>query len=514
MIRSHGDTVDPKRRQVGYTCVVHFTTSDIADIVEGELIGPDQVIASVSIDSRSIDAVVPFDRPRKAGAEEKVKGSTGQAGTLFVPVVAERDGHDFIRSALDNGAVAYLSSQESPSPESQSSGLRRPDDVATIRVADTMAALGALGAEARNRLPDPVIGVTGSVGKTSVKDLIAAACSVAVPTHANKASFNNELGLPLTLVNAPEQTQVTVLEMGARGSGHIAELCAIGRPTIGVVTRVVAAHTELFGTLDGVAAAKGELIEALPSDGTAILNANDPLVLAMAKRSSCRVVTYGVESTAEQLASGTVADFLATDSKLDEQIRASFVLQSPFGTHSVQLQVAGEHMVANATAAIAAAVSAGIDLEAAIAGIEGATISGLRMEVLRSATGLVLINDAYNANPTSMRAALKGLQALPVERRIAVLGVMAELGEGGDDEHNRIAQECAESGVRVIAVDAAAYGDNAEHVSDVAGVEAVLEDLLGSGPSETGILVKGSRVAELERVARWLQQSQFFAELS
>ena len=524
LIRSHGDTVDPKRAQVGYTCVVHFTASDIADIVGGELIGPNRLIRSVSIDSRSIDEAVLLSSAEEIGAEGIGQDSGSMAGTLFVPVVAERDGHDFIASALENGAVAYLSSQASPQLDTQPTGLVPPDsqpqdssppnDIAMIRVEDTMAALTALGAEARNRLPDRVIGVTGSVGKTSVKDLIAAACSVAMRTHANKASFNNELGLPLTLVNAPEHTQVTVLEMGARGSGHIAQLCATGRPTIGVVTRVVAAHTELFGSLDGVAAAKGELIEALPQNGIAVLNADDPLVVAMAQRSSCRVVTYGTDRGTEQSASETVADFVATKIKLDEQVRASFVLQTPFGTRQVRLQISGEHMAANAVAAIAVAASVGVDLDDAVAGIEGATISGLRMEVSRSTTGLVLINDAYNANPTSVRAALKALQALPVERRIAVLGVMAELGEEGDDEHQRITQECVDFGVGVIAVDAEAYGDQAEHVSDIRGAEAALGGMLGSGPSATGILVKGSRVAELERVARWLQQSQFFVEMS
>ncbi len=493
---------------------MHFTASDIADIVGGELTGPNRLVRSVSIDSRSIDGAEPLGGSGETGTRETGKDWRSTAGTLFVPVLAERDGHDFIESALKNGAVAYLSSQASPQLDSQRSSLSSPDDVAVIQVADTMAALTALGAEARNRLPDQVIGVTGSVGKTSVKDLIAAACSVATRTHANKASFNNELGLPLTLVNAPEQTQVTVLEMGARGSGHIAELCATGRPTIGVVTRVAAAHTELFGSLDGVAAAKGELIEALPQDGIAVLNADDPLVMAMAKRATCRIVTYGTGGGTERSPSETVADFLATEIKLDGQIRASFVLQSPVGTRQVQLKIAGEHMAANAVAAIAAAVSAGIDLDDAVAGIEGATISGLRMEVSRSATGLVLINDAYNANPTSMRAALKALQALPVERRIAVLGVMAELGEGGDDEHRRIAQESLDAGVRVIAVAAEAYGDQVEHVSDIHGVESALADLLKSGPSATGVLVKGSRLAELERVARWLQQSRFFAEQS
>lgn len=481
-IRSHGDRLDPKGPEVGYTCGVRFTATQIASIVGGELLGPDQAVDSVSIDSRSIQ-------------------SSTEAGALFVPIVAERDGHDFIEAALANGAVCYLTTRPVSSVE-----------VSAIRVDDTMAALTALGTEARNRLPEPVIGVTGSVGKTSVKDLIAAACGAAVPTHANKASFNNELGLPLTLVNAPDETRVTVLEMGARGSGHITDLCAVGRPTIGVVTRVANAHTELFGSLAGVATAKGELVAALPEHGVAVLNADDPLVLAMAERADCRVVTFGTQG----------GDFRATSIQLDDQLRASFVLECALGTRPVRLAAAGEHMAVNAAAAIAAAVAAGIDLDHAITGVQGAVISSLRMEVTRLAGGLVLINDSYNANPTSMRAALKALRSLSVGERVAILGIMAELGEDGNSEHLRVAQEAHESGIRVIAVAAPNYGPLAEHVPGIEEAKLVLEQTVSGSASKSdpgnkhgseedlpgqngvGILIKGSRVAELERVGRWL----------
>ncbi len=438
---------------------MRFNAVELAKIIGGQLRGQDVVIESVSIDSRSM----------------------GRGG-LFVPIVAERDGHSFIPDAVSNGAICYLSSQDEPA---------QYGDASVILVDDTMAALTRVGREARTRLPDPVIGITGSVGKTSVKDLVAAACGASVATHANRASFNNELGLPLTLANAPEGTKITVLEMGARGQGHITGLSAIGRPTIGVVTRVGAAHTELFGSLQSVALAKGELIEALPDHGVAVLNADDPLVLSISKRAPCPVVTFGAKS----------GDFGATDIRLDEQLRVRFVLQFPSGSRPVSLQVSGRHMATNAVAALATASAAGVGIDEAIRGIEQATICGLRMEVIRRSDGLVVINDCYNANPTSMAAAFDALEALSVTARVAVVGVMAELGPGGDREHRDLASRASDSGIHLIAVGAPAYGALAIHVGDVAEARSLVEGFLGP---DVGLLVKGSRVAELERLSQWL----------
>lgn len=454
---------------------MRFSTSDIARHVGGQLVGPDQVIQSVSIDSRSIDEAA-----------------------LFVPVVAERDGHDFVGSALGNGAVCFLNATDQTLRDfldqvsAGGQGDLDPESVSMIQVKDTQTALTKLGAAARQLLPVPVIGITGSVGKTSVKDLVAAACAAARPTHANPASFNNELGLPLTLVNAPDATQITILEMGARGDGHIADLCATGRPTIGVVTRVADAHTELFGSLAGVAKAKGELIEALPADGIAILNADDPLVAAMASRAACPVVTFGVAS----------GDFRATNIVLDAVLRPTFQLQSPQGERSVTLAVAGEHMALNAVAALAAAVAAGVDLDQAISGMETATLSGMRMDVWTRSDGLVLIDDAFNANPTSMRAAIQALLTVRATRRVAVLGVMAELGPSGDEDHREIAAEAVAAGVEVIAVDAPAYGVRVRHVGSVEEAKSLLGDL----ESECVILVKGSKVAGLGPLGTWIRE--------
>lgn len=427
-----------------------FSISAVAEIVGGRTDGPICDIAGASIDSRSV-----------------------ADGTLFVPIVAERDGHDFIKAALAGGASAHLSTG-------------RLVGGSAVIVDNTEAALTALGRAARQRLTGPVIGVTGSVGKTSVKDLLLAALGGARRVHANPASFNNELGLPLTLVNAPDDTEVTVLEMGARGIGHIGQLCEIGEPTIGVVTRVAGAHTELFGSLEGVAQGKGELVEALPSDGTAVLNADDHRVSAMASRTTATVITYG-----------TAGEVRVSDLRLDGAMRPTFVASTPWGDAEISLMLAGEHMAFNAAAAIAAGGAAGVALDDMKQGLESAVSSAWRMEVGTTASGATIINDAYNANPASVRAALAALVGSAATRRTAVLGVMAELGDEHDEEHLAVASEILAAGVRLIAVDAKAYGPNVEHVGSIVEAQA----LLGRLTSDDAVLIKGSRVAGLERLA-------------
>lgn len=432
---------------------VIFSATDVAAIVGGTISGPHVDISGASIDSRSVGR-----------------------GDLFVPVVAERDGHDFIEEALVSGAAAYLTSGP----------LRGGTSIAVV---DTVDALTALGEAARDRLSGNVIGVTGSVGKTSVKDLLVTAVDPIRRVHANPASFNNELGLPLTLVNTPEETEITVLEMGARGIGHIAKLCRTGRPTIGVVTCVAGAHTELFGSLDGVALGKGELVEALPRSGTAVLNADDHRVMGMKSRTAADVLTFGSR-----------ADVAVTDLRLDGNMRPTFRLSTPWGSAEIRLGLAGAHMAMNAAAAIAAGGACGSPLDAMVAGIEAAGPSAWRMEVATSVSGAVIVNDAYNANPTSVRAALAALEESAADRRTAVLGVMAELGDEHDDEHRAIAQEAAAIGVRLIAVDAPFYGPGVEHVDSIEAAAGALGPL----SADDIVLVKGSRVAGLERLAEIL----------
>jgi len=434
---------------------VHLLASQIAAATGGTLHGPDVTVDSASIDSRSA-------RP----------------GQLFVPIVAERDGHDFIASAVAAGAPAYLTDR-APDPAVAATA---------VQVADTAEALADLGRHVRAGLPGSVVGVTGSVGKTSTKDLLAGVLATTFRTAASEKSFNNELGLPLTLLGAPDDTEAVVLEMGARGVGHIAQLCSIASPTVGVLTRVEAVHLEMFGSLDDVAKAKGELVEALPADGLAVLNADHPVVAAMASRTSARVLTYGVAEN---------ADVRATEIVLDDQLRAAFTLHSPWGSTAVRLGARGEHQVGNALAAAAAGGGVGVPIEKIAQGLLVADLSGLRMEMSTTAGGVIVINDAYNANPTSMAAGLSALARTDAGRRFAVLGTMAELGADSDAAHRDVAQQALGLGVRVIAVDEPAYGDGVTHVTGIDGAVDALSGLR----SGDAVLIKGSRVAALERVA-------------
>lgn len=430
---------------------MRFTAAGLATTVGGALAGPDVPLAGVATDTRSL-------RP----------------GQLFVPLVDRRDGHDFLAQAVAAGAPAYLTT-----------GPTVPGATAVL-VADTAAALTAIGRAARARLADRVVGVTGSVGKTTVKDLVAGALATTFVTAASPLSFNNEIGVPLTLANAEDGTEALVVEMGARGPGHIRSLCAVAEPTIGVVTRVGRAHTEQFGDLAGVAAAKAELVEALPAAGTAVLNADDPLVLAMGQRTRAVVRTFGL---------GPEADVRAADVVLDRLARPSFRLVAPEGSADVRLGLHGRHQVANALAAAAAALAAGVPLEAAADGLGSVAPPRWRMSVRAAGGGVVVVNDAYNANPTSTRAALEALAAMEADRRIAVLGEMAELGPSSAEGHREVADAARSLGVELVAYGTPAYG-----VAPAGSEAELLDRLLPLGRGDV-VLVKGSRAAGLESVA-------------
>ena len=434
---------------------MRLMASEVARAAGGRLVGPDVEVSGISIDSRTV-----------------------APGELFVPVVAERDGHDFIDAALAAGAAAYLTSEA-------------PQGATAVVVDDTAAALAELGRHARSRFEGPVVGITGSVGKTSVKDMASSAIGADRPTHASPMSFNNELGVPLTLVNRPEGAEAVVVEMGARGMGHIAWLCSLARPTVGVVTSVGAAHTELFGTVEAVAEAKGELVESLDPSGIAVLNADQPLVAAMAKRTEAQVLTFG----------RTSGDVRATEVSLNDSLRAQFRLETPDGQADVALAVCGEHMVDNALASAAAALAVGVGVDEIAVGLGLAKLSPWRMEVAELASGAVLINDAYNANPMSMAAALRSLAAVDRPRRVAVLGIMAELGDRTVAEHVAIGTLAKELGIEVIPVATADFG--LSPVADAAAAVAALGPLEG----DTAVLVKASRAAGLETVAEALTKS-------
>ena len=268
-----------------------------------------------------------------------------------------------------------------------------------VEVADTSQALLDLATWARSQLPATVVGITGSVGKTSTKDLTVAAVGAGRRVAANTRSFNNEQGLPVTVLGAPDDVEVLVLEMGMRGPGEITRLCAVGQPEIGVVTAVAEAHTALLGGIDGVARAKAELVDALPSSGVAVLNADDPRVTTMAGRTAARVLRFGRHADADVRIANLV---------LDELARPTFTVATPWGECEVRLTVSGAHMASNAAAALAVAGVVGVDITAAAAALAQAALSARRMQVVTTVDGGLLINDAYNANPASMLAATRG----------------------------------------------------------------------------------------------------------
>lgn len=408
------------------------------------------VISSVGFDSRSL-----------------------AAGALFVAIPAVRDGHDFIADAVDAGAVAYLQSRPEPVD-------RRA--IALI-VPDTAAALMDLAAGMRTRLRAQVVGLTGSVGKTSTKDLILAAVGASRTAWGSARSFNNEQGLPVTILNAPNDAEVLVLEMGMRGHGQISRLCEVAVPEVGLVTNVGFAHTERVGGIEGVGEAKGELVAALPAHGTAVLNADDSRVMAMASRGPASVLTYGT-------ARG--ADVWITDLTTDTRARARCTIETPWGAYRMRLRVPGVHMAHNAAAAVAVAGVCGADLEAAAAAVSEAEVSEMRMQMGRTTGGAILVNDTYNANPNSMRAALDAIVAMRADRRVAVLGMMAEL-EDSESHHREIARYAESLGLELWSVGTDLYG--AQPLPDPVARIAEL------GPGDV-VLLKGSRVAGLDRLAR------------
>jgi UDP-N-acetylmuramoyl-tripeptide--D-alanyl-D-alanine ligase len=454
--------------------MIRLTLAEVAALVDGDLTGPSDAVVTgrVTLDSRAVEP-----------------------GDLFVAFPGERvDGHDFLGAAAAAGAVAALS--------------MRPDGaLPTVVVADPVVALGRLAAGVHGRLTAGgllTVGITGSSGKTSTKDLLGQVLAAAGPTVSPPGSYNNDIGLPLTVLGADEGTRFLVLEMGSRGPGHIARLCGVARPQVSVVLNVGSAHLGEFGSAEGIAAAKGEIVEALAADGTAVLNADDPRVAGMAARTSARVLRTG---------RGPDADVRATAVSLDEAARPRFTLVAAGEEHPVALQVVGEHQVANALSAAGAALAAGMrpaDVAAALS--EAGPRSRWRMEVDRRADGVTVVNDAYNANPESMRAALAALAGLAGERRIAVLGAMAELGPDADAEHERLGRDAAAAGVDLIvavgpdavgiAEGAAAAGrrtgEESVHVPDRAAARQLLSEVLRPGDV---VLVKASRSYGLELLA-------------
>ncbi|MFF7749895.1 UDP-N-acetylmuramoyl-tripeptide--D-alanyl-D-alanine ligase [Streptomyces sp. NPDC007971] len=416
-------------------------------------------------------------------------------GSLFAAFAGERvDGHDYAQAVVEAGAVAVLAS--------------RPVGVPAIVVDDVQTALGALARHVVRRLGATLVALTGSAGKTSTKDLIAQVLQRKAPTVFTPQSLNNEIGLPLTALTATEETRFLVLEMGARGVGHIRYLTDLTPPKIGLVLNVGTAHIGEFGGREQIAQAKGEIVEGLPEDGTAVLNADDPLVRAMASRTKAKVVLFG--ESAE-------ADVRAENVRLTDSGQPVFRLRTPSGAGDVTMRLYGEHHVSNALAAAAVAHELGMSAdEIALALSEAGSLSRWRMEVTERPDGVTIVNDAYNANPESMRAALKALAAMGKGRRTwAVLGKMAELGDEALAEHDAVGRLAVRLNVsKLVAVggteaswlqlgayNEGSWGEESVHVSDAQAAVDLLRSELRPGDV---VLVKASRSVGLESVAQAL----------
>ncbi len=447
---------------------VERTLRSFARACDGRLEGVDRAFTGVSSDSRTL-----------------------AAGDLFIALRGPRfNGHEFVGTALAAGAAGAL--VDAPQPIA----------LAQIVVADTQAALSRAGHAWREALSIPVIGVAGSNGKTTAKEMTAAILSRAGSTLATRGNLNNHIGVPLTLLRLEPGHRFAVIEMGANRAGEVAELVNVARPTVGLITNAGAEHLEGFGSLEGVARAEGETVAGLAPDATAVLNADDEFVNLWRGMTSARVVTFGIAST---------ADFRASDLRTTpgaEGFLTRFRLSSPLGQADIELHVGGRHNVANALGAAAAAAAAGATLEHIVAGLGAMRPVPGRLQLKRAACGAWILDDSYNANPSSLRAGIEVLASLE-GRRWLVLGDMAELGEFAADAHTQIGAFARERGVeRLLATGPLAalaverFGPGGQWFPDT---EALTHELLRTLSAEktadtVRLLVKGSRVNRLERV--------------
>lgn len=452
--------------------MIAMSLAEIADVVGGIVDGDPQVIVdgAAYVDSRD---PVP--------------------GGLYVALVGERvDGHDFA-----TGAHAVLGS--------------RSTGVPGVLIDDPVTALGKLARHVIDRIDTPLVALTGSQGKTGTKDYLAQVLAAAGPTVATAGNNNNELGVPLTVLRADAATSYLVVEMGARGVGHLSYLCDIAPPRVAAVLNVGTAHVGEFGSRELIAVAKGEVIEALPADGVAVLNADDDLCVAMGDRTRARVLTFGV-----------AGDLSWRGLELDELGRPSFELGYDNDWFPVRLTQTGAHQVANAAAAAAMAVAVGLPLDRIARALTTATAaSRWRMELHERADGLVVVNDAYNANPASMDAAIDALVAIGTRsgrRTIAVLGVMLELGDDSEEAHRGVGRSAARAGVDIVVV----VGPLAQGIADgalaaegwageviiTAGRDQALAWVRNNAVVGDVVLVKASRGAALESIADALLEGE------
>lgn len=465
--------------------MLRASVDTVARIVEGTIVtgDPETMVNDLAVDSRQV-----------------------APGAVFVAFVGEKvDGHDHLTAAVEAGARLLLVTRadEEIAPHLIAAQKR---GCAVVRVADPTAAVQELASWHRAKLHCPVVGVTGSTGKTTTKDLLDAVLSSVMRVVSTTGNRNNELGVPLTLLRAGSDTDVLVVEMGMRGLGQIARLAHIARPTHGLVTNVGTSHIELLGSQHAVATAKGELIRALPADGRAFLNGDDAFSEALAVDSPAPVTYYGL---------GERCEIRAVDIETDDASFATFTLVTGQGSVRVTLAIPGRHNVYNALAAAAVGLSLAVPLDRIAEALGTARGSAMRMESFNTADGVVVVNDAYNANPTSMRSAVETLASMRNPgRRIAVLGDMAELGSLSELAHFEIGELVGRSEIDAlvtvgpratrIADGARAEGMAAESIASFETASDAVETLRTMLEAGDAVLVKASRVMGLEQIVEGL----------
>jgi len=435
-----------------------ITASEVAFVAHGTLVGLDCEASGIAFDSRAL-----------------------RLGQAFVALGGEADGHDFLQAASIAGAPFAIVQRG-----------RSIDALTCVEVDDCEAALTALGRHCRERLSGStngrVIGITGSVGKTSTKDLVLAVLrSQYANAHAPEKSLNNDIGVPVTIINAPDSCDALVLEMGMRGLGEISRLCDVGHPQIGVITEVGDAHSERVGGIEGVVRAKAELVQALPASGVAIVNSDSVNAMKTVHGISARVMTFGSSATA-----AVRWEIVSSDERGCCVVRFTAGDESAVGV----VPLPGIHMASNAASAVAVGITCGIGLTQCVEALLNAQSASQRMQWVTGRNGIRILDDSYNANPISVAAALRTVAENPAKKRYAVLGVMAEVLHS-DIAHQEIAALCRQLGIELLALETDLYGVEAMSLADI-------ESSLGGLDVSDVVLVKGSRVAATERVVQAL----------
>ncbi|MEI6512961.1 MAG: UDP-N-acetylmuramoyl-tripeptide--D-alanyl-D-alanine ligase [bacterium] len=451
-----------------------FRLGELADAMNGKLIGgdPNSIVTNFAIDSRE-----------------------AATGSLFFALTGERtDGHNYLPQVMAGGAVGAVVHRQ-----------QKGDLLPQILVDDTRLAMGRMAKWYRKQFDVKVLGVTGSTGKTSAKEMLAAALGVQYSVLKNEGNLNTEVGLPLTLMGLEKEHEVAVLEMAMRGKGQIEWLVEVSQPQLGLITNIGISHMELLGSRDGIAEAKSELLQALPADGIAILPRDDDYFEFMRKLAPSEVITFGIHPEADvRVMEANLTDEGETECRFSLKGKRFYLL----------LPVLGKHHAMNAAAALAGAIALKVDPEPALDGLKDVRLPAMRMEVLRG-NGLILILDAYNANPQSMNAALQTLGEMSHGRRtIAILGDMAELGSLSEQGHREVGQTVAQ----VLPDQLITLGSKAKLIAEVAkengypSSKIILTDELTETSQAVEvlaqendlILIKGSRVLEMERIAEQL----------